>query len=85
MKAISIHELHEHTEEWVRSAAQYGELSVTDEGRTVARIVPQEPEDETPFFARREMTPAFAALLKSGALRGGTDSTRIISDDRDAR
>jgi len=83
MKTITIRELHEKTGEWVRLAARYGELGVSDRGRTVAKIVPQTHEPEVPYFARRKVTPAFERLMRSGKLRGGPDSTTAISEDRD--
>lgn len=36
-------------------------------------------------WANRELLPEYEALLKAGAFRAGTDSTRIISEERDAR
>jgi plasmid stability protein len=36
-------------------------------------------------WANRKLLPEYEALLKSGALSGGTDSTQIISEERDAR
>ena len=83
MKTISIRQLHEKTGEWVRDAARQGELTVTDRGRAVARIVPHVAEPEVPYFARRKLSPSFTTLAASGRLRGGTDSTQIVSDDRD--
>lgn len=83
MKTISIRELHEKTGSWVRQSVHYGEIEVTDHGKTVARILPQVREPEAPYFARRKLTPAFRKLMESGKLRGGTDSTRLISDDRE--
>ena len=83
MKTISIRELHERTGEYVRKAAEAGEIFVTDRGKTVAKIVPQHDKPETPYFARRLLTPAFQKLMTSGKLRGGTDSTKIVSEDRD--
>ena len=83
MKTISIRQLHEKTGEYVRQASEDGEIYVTDRGKTVAKIVPQQEASEVPYFARRQLTPAFRKLLKGGKLRGGTDSTRIVSDDRD--
>ena len=85
MKSISIRELHEKTGEWVRKAARHGQILVTNRGKPVARIVPQEPEPEVPYFARRRLTPAFRKLMENGRLRGGTDSTRAISQDRGDR
>jgi len=85
MKTISIRELHEKTGEYIRKAAQVGEIHVTDHGCTVAKIVPQPEASATPYFAQRILTPGFRRLMKVGKLRGGTDSTRIVSDDRDCR
>ena len=83
MKTISIRELHEKTGEYIRKAAKEGEILITDRGKTVAKIVPQEDTPELPYFAKRVFTPGFRKLMKSGRLRGGTDATRIASDDRD--
>jgi plasmid stability protein len=42
--------------------------------------------DSTPsYWANRKLLPEFEAALKAGAFSGGTDSTQIISDERDAR
>jgi hypothetical protein len=43
----------------------------------------QPPMPEVPYFARRKLNPEFKKLMESGALRGGRDSTEIISEDRD--
>ena len=83
MKTISIRELHEKTGEYVRGVAKTGEIYVTHRGKTVAKIVPQQEPPEVPYFARRKLTPAFRTLMKSGKLRGGADSTRIVAEDRD--
>lgn len=83
MKSISIRELHEKTGAWVRQSVHYGEIEVTDHGKTVARILPQVHEPAAPYFARRKYTPAFQKLMQGGKLRGGSDSTDLISDDRD--
>ena len=83
MKTISIRELHERTGEYIRKAVKEGAILVTDRGKTVAKIVPQEETPQVPYFARRVLTPGFRKLMKSGRLRGGTDSTRMVSDDRD--
>jgi len=42
-------------------------------------------EESAPYWARREMLPAYRALLEAGALSGGTDSATILSEERDAR
>jgi hypothetical protein len=41
------------------------------------------PALEVPYFARRKLLPEFKKLMESGALRGGRDSTEMISEDRD--
>src|SRR4051812_8810989 len=89
MKTITIHELHEKTEEWVRMAAHDGGIKVADQGKTIARIVPEAApstppeESEVPYFARRQMSPEFEKYLNSGKLCGGPDITQYISEDRD--
>jgi plasmid stability protein len=37
------------------------------------------------YWSTRKLLPEFEAALRSGAFHGGTDSTRLISDERDAR
>ena len=37
------------------------------------------------YWAERQLLPEYAAALKSGAFSGGSDSTQIISEERDAR
>ena len=81
MKTITIRELHHKTGEWVRKAAKFGEIHVSERGKTIARILPQTASAEIPYFARRKLSPAFRRIMHK--LRGGTDSTRIISEDRD--
>ena len=83
MKRISIRELHEKTGAYIRQAAKAGAIYVTDRGKTVAKIVPQEEPPQTPYFAQRKMIPAFRKLLKTGKLARGPDSTIIVSEDRD--
>lgn len=47
-------------------------------------LLPKQPSvPEVPYFARRKLNPGFKELMESGALRGGRDSTEIISEDRD--
>ena len=81
MRRISIRELHDETGKWVREAARVDELVVTERGRPIATIVPyREPPKGNPF-RERKLRSGYAALL--GRLRGGTDSARIVSEDRD--
>jgi prevent-host-death family protein len=81
MRKISIRELHDATGKWVREAARVDELVVTERGRPIATIIPyREPARGNPFKTRK-LRPGYAALL--GRLRGGTDSAKIVSEDRD--
>ena len=80
MKTITVRELHQATGQWIRRAAA-GEVLVTKRGLLVARIVPATPPSAKPFFAKPKFTRAFLAQRKH--LRGGTDSTKLISDDRE--
>ena len=36
-------------------------------------------------WANRRLLPEYEAMVKSGAFSGGTDSTEMISEERDAR
>ena len=85
MKAISIRELHEKTGQWGRRVRQHGEILVTDHGEPVARLTPEVPRQDVPYFARRALSPAFRKLAASGRLSRGTDSTAAISADREDR
>ena len=85
MKTISIRVLHEKTGEWIRQAGEYGEIIVTDRGRAIAKIQPQADLRDIPYFARRRISQAFRGLMQRGKLRGGADSTQIVSEDRDRR
>jgi plasmid stability protein len=44
---------------------------------------PQRPDGA--YWATRRLQPEYEAALRSGAFRGGTDSNRIISEEREAR
>ena len=85
MKTVSIRELHGRTGELVRSASRYGEIQVTDNGRVVARILPQAPPPAVPYFSRRRPSVAFKKLDSRGRTGQGTDSTVSISEERDDR
>ena len=37
------------------------------------------------YWANRKLLPEFKEIWEFGALSGGTDSTQIISEDRDSR
>lgn len=85
MKTVTIRELHSRTGELVREAARHGEIRVTDRGRTVAKIVPDQEPKTVPYFARRKTSPAFKKLDESGKTGLGTDSTVAIAEDREDR
>jgi antitoxin (DNA-binding transcriptional repressor) of toxin-antitoxin stability system len=81
MRSVSIRELHERTGAWVRKAIELGSIVVTERGRPIARLeAVSETPSENPFRDRR-IRPGFARL--KGKLRGGTDTTTIVSEDRD--
>ena len=83
MKSISIRELHEKTGEWVRRSEKLGAITVTDRGKAVARIVPVEADVAINPFAARKLRRSYARML--GSLKGGTDSTQSVSEDRDRK
>jgi antitoxin (DNA-binding transcriptional repressor) of toxin-antitoxin stability system len=82
MTVISIHELHENTDLWVRKAAEEP-VVLTDNGQAVAKIVPLPVAAKGKPFGMRQLLPGFAEL--QAKLSGGTDSTQIISEMRDGR
>jgi antitoxin (DNA-binding transcriptional repressor) of toxin-antitoxin stability system len=80
MKTISIRELHERTGAWVRKAVELGAITVTDRGKPLVRIeAVSDSPPANPFQARR-LRPGYARFR--GKLGGGTDSTTIVSEDR---
>ena len=86
MQTITIEELHTQTGEWISKAAEHDEITVTDGGKAVAVITPLVPKPRPPGhnpWKNRVLLPGFAELQKR--LVGGTDSTQIISEDRDGR
>lgn len=66
----------------MRKARQLGEIQVSERGRTIAKIIPQAQPHEAPYFARRKLSRRFRAIMDK--LEGGTDSTELISRERDA-
>ena len=83
MKVITIRELHARTGRWLRKVARHGEIRVTDHGRTIAKILPETGMEKAPYFARRKLSTGFRRLSESGKLGRGTDSTLVISEDRE--
>ena len=87
MKTVTIRERHSRTGELVRLASRHGGIRVTDSGRVVARILPDAEPASVPYFARRQyVSPGIKRLIEAGELgRGGTDSTKAVSEDREDR
>ena len=83
MKTISLRELHQRTGAWVRKAAQLGAITITERGRPIARIESVGSLDAGNPFVTRTLRPGYARLM--GKLGKGTDSSRMVSDDRDRR
>lgn len=83
MKTISIRELHERTGAWVRRAAELGAITVTERGKPLVRLEAVDDGRPANPFRGRRLRPGYARLR--GTLGRGTDSTTIVSDDRDRR
>ena len=83
MKTVSIQELHAKTHELMREISVLGEIVVTDNGRTIAKIVPVHDEVGESYFAQRRPSSAFLKLDNSGKTGRGIDATQLISDDRE--
>jgi antitoxin (DNA-binding transcriptional repressor) of toxin-antitoxin stability system len=81
MKSISVAELHQRTDEWVRQVAQFGEIVIVDGGQAVARMQAVAPALEQGSFQDRRLLPEYVALASKPA--AGTDVTVLISDDRE--
>ncbi len=85
MRTVTIRELHAKTGELVRDASRHGQILVTDNGRTIAKILPETEGTGTPYFAGRKPSKAFFRLDESGRTGRGPDVTRWISEDREDR
>lgn len=83
MKTISIRELHERTGAWVRKAVELGAITVTERGRPLVRLEPVSANRPANPFRSRRLRPGYARLR--GTLGKGTESTTIVSDDRERR
>lgn len=58
-----------------------GAITVTDNGKVIAQIIPVEAKTATNPFAARKIRTGYARLR--GKLKRGTDSTQSVSEDRD--
>ncbi|MBA3963920.1 MAG: type II toxin-antitoxin system prevent-host-death family antitoxin [Chthoniobacterales bacterium] len=81
MKTISIRQLHEKTGEWVRQAEAHEQIIITERGRPIAALAPYTAPARGNRFRERRLLPAYQKLR--GKLSGGTDSSAILSADRD--
>jgi prevent-host-death family protein len=87
MKTVTIRELHARTGRLVREVEHHGQILITDNGRPVAKLLPEDGRPKTPYFARRTFLSAALKRRIEGRRfgRGGTDSTIAISEDRAER
>jgi plasmid stability protein len=53
--------------------------------KALSTSTPSTAQAPDSYWATRKLIPEFEAALKVGAFSGGTDSTQIISEERDAR
>ena len=83
MKLISFRELHENTRARVRKLARVGPLVITNREKSVAKFEAAIADPQINPFLARKLRPGYAQLR--GKLGGGSESTRIVSDDRDRR
>jgi prevent-host-death family protein len=83
IKTVTLRELHAQTGKWVRQASRHGQILVTDNGRTIAKIVPETGESRIPYFAQREPSAPFLRLDENGKTGRGPDATELISEDRE--
>lgn len=82
---IPIRELHARTGHFVRKAAENMRVVITDNGKPIAQIQPltaAEGSLSKPLkWKNRRLVPGYAELMNKRL--GGTNSTQIISEDRD--
>ena len=82
---VPIRELHARTGHFVRKAAADTRVVITDNGKPVAQLQPLGADatrgGKSLKWKDRVLLPGYAALVNTPVR--GTESTRIISDDRD--
>jgi antitoxin (DNA-binding transcriptional repressor) of toxin-antitoxin stability system len=86
MKTMTIEELDEKTERWLREAARQEQVVVTDHGRpfaTVSRYPGPGRPSASGGFRNRVLLPQYEAIMNQPV--GGVDSTEMISQDRGER
>jgi prevent-host-death family protein len=84
MKTISLRELRHNTGKWMRRVAEEQEITITDRGVIIAKVIPPKrtPRPKN-IWANRPLVPGYAEYLRTGKM--GTDSTPGISADRALR
>ncbi len=85
MKRVTLRQLHAKTGELVRQASRHGQILVTDNGRTIAKILPETDGGGVPYFSQRKCSTAFSRLDRSGKTGRGTDVTQLVSEEREDR
>lgn len=83
MKTWTIEELDEKTGRWLREVGQHDQVVVTDHGRPLVNILSARPAGGKAGFGNRVLLAEYRDQM--GRLGGGTDSTAIISEDRERR
>lgn len=82
---IPIRELHARTGHFVRKAAGNTRVIITDNGKPMAQLQPlgvdKDGKPSRPKWKDRVLLPGYVAIMNKPV--GGTDSTQIISEDRD--
>jgi plasmid stability protein len=65
------------------------ELALQSQSDSEARIEEEKSSAsisaDYPYWKHRKLLPEYEAMLNSGALQGGTDSTAMLSEERDVR
>ena len=85
MKTVTLQQLDPSTSQWLREASQHDRVIVTDHGTPLLTVTVRPPPTASRpggSLANRVLLPEFAAIMV-GLGRGGTDSTQIISEDRE--
>lgn len=82
---IPIRELHARTGHFVRKASENMRVIITDNGKPIAQINPISIDGDSKSkplkWQNRRLVPGYAEFMNRRS--GGTDSTQIISEDRD--
>ena len=86
MKTVTIEELDNKTGQWLREAVHHERVIVTYHGQPMATVSPYPLPAAPPAwggFRNRVLLPEYERLMNQPV--GGTDSSDIISQDREDR